>query len=92
MQKQVEKALEYARKWRVTVNVNKCAVLFCDEDKENPVESKWRWGEVDYLGVEIEKKAILGTVTRSKEKGEAQIGKTRSSEARTAVLGSRDDI
>ena len=27
MQKQKEKALEYTRKWRVTANVSKCAVL-----------------------------------------------------------------
>ena len=27
LQKQVERALEYTRKWRVTANVKKCAVL-----------------------------------------------------------------
>ena len=27
LQKQIEKALEYTRKWRVTANVSKCAVL-----------------------------------------------------------------
>ena len=45
LQKQIEKALEYTRKWRVTANVSKCAVLVCKEDKKNPVEFKWKWGE-----------------------------------------------
>ena len=34
LQKQIEKALEYTRKWRVTANVSKCAVLVCNEDKK----------------------------------------------------------
>ena len=45
LQKQIEKALEYTRKWRVTANVNKCAVLVCNEDKIKPVEFKWKWEE-----------------------------------------------
>ena len=52
-------------KWRVTANVKTCAVVVvvvvCNEDKVNPVNFKWEWGEdeppiVDqytYLGVEI---------------------------------------
>ena len=60
----IEKALEYTRKWRVTANVNKCAVLVCNEEKEKPVEFKWKWGgeelpivdQYTYLGVEISKK------------------------------------
>ena len=32
LQKQIEKALEYTRKWRVTANVKKCAVVVCNED------------------------------------------------------------
>ena len=44
LQEQIEKALEYTRKWRVTANVNKCAVLVCNEDKKKPVEFKWEWG------------------------------------------------
>ena len=63
MQKQEEKALEYTRKWRVTANVKKCAVIVCNEDKVNPVPFKWKWGEdglsiadqYTYLGVEISK-------------------------------------
>ena len=59
LQKQVEKALEYTRKWRVTANVQNCAVVICN-DKVNPVNFKWKWGEdelpiVDqytYLGVD----------------------------------------
>ena len=66
LQKQIEKALEYTRKWRVTANVKKCAVVVvavCNEDKVNPVTFKWKWGEDElpiadrhrYLGVEISK-------------------------------------
>lgn len=28
IQKHIEKALEYTRKWRATANVNKCAYLY----------------------------------------------------------------
>ena len=48
LQFQIEKALEYTRKWRVTANVEKCAVVVavvCIEDKVNPVRFKWKWGE-----------------------------------------------
>ena len=40
LQKQIEKALEYTRKWRVRANVKKSAVVavvVCTEDKMNPV-------------------------------------------------------
>ena len=36
LQKRIEKALEYTRKWRVTAIVKKCAVVVCNEDKVNP--------------------------------------------------------
>ena len=47
----------------MTAKVKKCAVVFCNEDKVNPVNFKWKWGEdkktiIDqytYLGVEISK-------------------------------------
>ena len=48
LQEQIEKALEYTRKWRVTANVNKCAVLVCNEDKEKPVESNGSGRERNY--------------------------------------------
>ena len=56
-----KKALEYTRKWRVTANVKKCAVVVCDEEKVNPIKFKWKWEEVElpivdhytYLGVEV---------------------------------------
>ena len=35
LQKQIDKALEHTRKWRVTANVKKCAVVICNEDKVN---------------------------------------------------------
>lgn len=34
---------ECTREWRVIVN--KCAVVVCGDDKENPVEVKWKWWE-----------------------------------------------
>ena len=40
LKEQIEKALEYTRKWRVTANFNNCAVLVCNEDKKKPVEFK----------------------------------------------------
>ena len=47
LQNQVEKALEYTntRKWRVTANVTKCAVVVCNEDKVTQVIFCWKWGE-----------------------------------------------
>ena len=61
LQKKVEKALEYTRKWRVTANVIKSAILVCNKDNKNPVEFKWKWREEElpivdaytYHGVEI---------------------------------------
>ena len=44
LQEQIGKALDFTRKWRVTANVNKCAVLACNEGKQKPVEFKWKWG------------------------------------------------
>ena len=81
-QKQIEKALEYTRKWRVTANVNKSAVLVCNDDNKNPVEFKWKWGlpivdQYIYLGVEILKKngSWDAHINKVIEKGKAQIGK-----------------
>ena len=60
-QKRIEKALEYTRKWRVTANVKKYAVVACNEDRGDPVTFERKWGEdelpiVDqytHLGVDI---------------------------------------
>ena len=43
LQEQIEKAPKFTRKWRVTANVNKYAVLVCTEDKKKPVDFKWKW-------------------------------------------------
>lgn len=45
VQKQVQQASKYTRKYRVTVNLNKCAVRVCNEDKREPVDMRWSWGE-----------------------------------------------
>ena len=42
-QKQLEKAPEHTRKWRVTANAKKCAVVVCIEDKVNSVTFKRKW-------------------------------------------------
>ena len=55
--------IQYTRKWRVTANVQKCAVVVCNKDKVNPVTFKWKWGEdklpiaeqCTYVGVEVSK-------------------------------------
>ena len=73
LQKQIEKSLECTRKWRVTANVKKCAVVVCNEDKVNPITFNWKWGEDElpiadqytYLGVEISKTG-LGFYTKQK--------------------------
>ena len=47
----------------MTANVKECPEVVCNEDKANPVTSKWKWGEDDlpivdqytYVGVEISK-------------------------------------
>ena len=84
LQKQIEKALEYTRKWRVTANVKKCAVVVCNEDKVNPVTFKWKWGEDElpiadqytYLGVEISKEWSWDAhIAKVIGKGKAHVGK-----------------
>ena len=47
----------------MTANVKECAEVVCNEDKVNPANFKWKWGEDElpivnqytYLGVEISK-------------------------------------
>ena len=61
LQEQMEKALEYTGKWRITANINKSTIGVCNEDNKNPVEFKWKWGEEElpivdqytYLGVDM---------------------------------------
>ena len=42
LQEQTEKALEYTRKWRGVADVDKYAVLVCNEDEKNPVKFTWK--------------------------------------------------
>ena len=84
LQEQLDEALKYTRKWRVTANVKMCAVVVCNEDKVDPVNVKWKWGEDDlpivdqytYLGVNISKNgywdAHIAKVIRN---GESNVGK-----------------
>ena len=58
--------------------------MVCNEDKKNPVEFKWKWGEEElpvvdkytYLGVEISKECSWDAhIAKLIGKGKAQIGK-----------------
>ena len=85
LQKQIEKALEYTRKWRVTANVKKCAaVVQYNGDMENPVTFKWKLGEDElpiadqytYLGVEISKECSWDAhIAKVLGKSKAHVGK-----------------
>ena len=84
LQEQIDAAVGYTRKWRLSANVGKCAVVVCNEDKKNPVEFKWKWGEEElpvvdkytYLGVEISKECSWDAhIAKLIGKGKAQIGK-----------------
>ena len=89
LQRQIEKALEYTRKWRVTANVKKCAVVECNENIEvNPVNLKWKWGKgelpvVDkhtYLGVEISKDCSWDAhIAKVIGQGKSQVGRMDAS-------------
>ena len=84
LQEQIENALEYTREWRVTANVNKCAVLVCTEDKKKPVEFKRKWGgeelpivdQYTYLGVEISKNCSWDAhINKLIQKGKTEVGR-----------------
>ena len=84
LQEQIGKALDYTRKWKVTANVKKCAVVVCIEDKVNPAKFKRKWGEdelpiVDqftYLGVELSKDCSWDAhVAKVTGKGKSQVRK-----------------
>ena len=64
--------------------MKKCAVVVCNEDKVNPVNFKWMWGEDDlpvvdqytYLGVEMSKDYSWDAhVAKVIGKGKSQVGK-----------------
>ena len=75
------------RKWSVTANVKKCAVVVvavCNEDKVNPVTFECKWGEDElpiadqhtYRGVDISKECSWDAhIAKVIGKGKAQVGK-----------------
>ena len=74
----------YCRQWRATANVKKCVVVVCNEDKVNPVNFKWKWGEDElpiadeytYLGVEILRDCSWDArIAKVLGKGKSQVGK-----------------
>ena len=48
LQKQIEKVLGYTRTWRVTANVKTCAVVVCNKDKVNPLNSNGSGEKMTY--------------------------------------------
>ena len=84
LRKQIQKAPESTRKWRLTANVKKCAVVVCNEDGVNAVKFGWKWGEDEltiadqytYVDVNISKCCSWDThIAKVIEKGEANVGK-----------------
>ena len=50
LQKQLGKTVEYTTgNWRMTANVNKCAVVVCNKDKVKPENSNGSGEKVNYL-------------------------------------------
>ncbi|CAN0327448.1 unnamed protein product [Ectocarpus sp. 12 AP-2014] len=52
LQMQIDAAKEFADKWRLSANVKKSAVMVCNEDREAPVEHRWKW--------RVEKPVVVG--------------------------------
>lgn len=44
LQLQIDAAKGFANEWRLSTNAIKCAVVVCNEDCENHVECRWKWG------------------------------------------------
>ena len=55
---QIDAAKVFTDKWRLSANVKKSAVMVCNEDKQKPVEYRWKWG-VEELAV-VDQYTYLG--------------------------------
>ncbi|CAB1108810.1 unnamed protein product [Ectocarpus sp. CCAP 1310/34] len=84
LQLQIDAAKKFTDKWRLSANVQECAVMVCNENKEEPVEHRWKWGieeiavvdQYTYLGVEIAKDCSWNAhMSKVAEKGKARAGK-----------------
>ncbi|CAB1116628.1 unnamed protein product [Ectocarpus sp. CCAP 1310/34] len=84
LQLQIDAAKKFTDKWRLSANVKKSAVMVCNENKEEPVEHRWKWGieeiavvdQYTYLGVEIAKDCSWNAhMSKGAEKGKARAGK-----------------
>ncbi|CAB1104848.1 unnamed protein product [Ectocarpus sp. CCAP 1310/34] len=84
LQLQIDAAKKFTDKWRLSANVQKSAVMVCNEDKEEPVGHRWKWGikeiavvdQYTYLGVEIAKDCSWNAhMSKVAEKGKARAGK-----------------
>ena len=84
LQLQIDAAKKFTDKWRLSANVQKGAVMVCNENKEEPVEHRWKWGieeiavvdQYTYLGVEIPKDCSWNAhMSKVAEKGKARAGK-----------------
>ncbi|CAB1101352.1 unnamed protein product [Ectocarpus sp. CCAP 1310/34] len=84
LQLQIDAAKKFTDKWRLSANVQKSAVMVCNENKEEPVEHRWKWGieeiavvdQYTYLGVEIAKDCSWNAhMSKVAEKGKSRAGK-----------------
>ncbi|CAB1096931.1 unnamed protein product [Ectocarpus sp. CCAP 1310/34] len=84
LQLQIDAAKKFTDKWRLFANVKKSAVMICNENKEEPVEHRWKWGieeiavvdQYTYLGVEIAKDCSWNAhMSKVAEKGKSRAGK-----------------
>ncbi|CAB1121545.1 unnamed protein product [Ectocarpus sp. CCAP 1310/34] len=84
LQLHIDAAEKVTDTWRLSANVQKSAVMLCNENKEEPVEHRWKWGieeiavvdQYTYLGVEIAKDCSWNAhMSKVAEKGKARAGK-----------------
>ncbi|CAB1117831.1 unnamed protein product [Ectocarpus sp. CCAP 1310/34] len=84
LQLQIDAAKKFTDKWRLSANVKKSAVMVCNDNKEEPVEHRWKWGieeiavvdQYTYLGVEIAKDCSWNAhMSKVAEKGKSRAGK-----------------
>ncbi|CAB1118469.1 unnamed protein product [Ectocarpus sp. CCAP 1310/34] len=84
LQLKIDAAKKFTDKWRLPANVKKSAVMACNENKEEPVEHRWKWGieetalvdQYTYLGVEIAKDCSWNAhLSKVAEKDKARAGK-----------------
>lgn len=82
LQKQIDAATEFCRKWILLANVKKCAVVVCNDSKIEEVDFKWksrssqRWISTHDLGVKFSQDRMGGVhMKKVTEKEKARVSK-----------------